>query len=272
MLGEKLSGDIFTNEDISLLNTISNETAIALKNAQLYKEKVLSEKLASIGMMSATFAHEIRNPLTSIKTFAQLFPEKYSDTEFRETFSKIAINEIERIDGLIKDLLDFSSGKKALQSMENVDITVLIGGTLEHLRAKLELEKRNIGVEKLYKNVKINVAGDSEKLKQAFTNIITNSFQAMDEKGVLKVNIILSGRDVDVQIIDTGKGISPQDITKIFDPFYTTKSMGVGLGLAISKKIIEDHGGRIAVESELSKGTTFTVSLPVQNQEVGTKK
>ena len=264
VLGERLSGDIFSDEDIKLLNTVSHQTAIAMRNAQLYVEKFSTEKLASIGMMSATFAHEIRNPLTSIKTFAQLMPEKYADIEFRETFSKIVVDEIGRIDGLIKDLLSVSS-EEAVPGINELDITALIDETLEHIKDKLELEKRKINVEKFYKNVKINTSGDSKKLKQAFINLISNACQAMEDNGVLTVNIIPNGQNVDVTITDTGKGISSPDIARIFDPFFTTKAMGVGLGLAISKKIIEDHGGSIKVESKLSKGTTFTISLPMQN-------
>ena len=183
ILGEKLSGDIFTNEDVNLLGTISNEAAIAVKNARLYKEKVASERLASVGMMSGTFAHEIRNPLTSIKIFAQLIPDKYDDADFRENFSKIVTSEIARIDGLIKDLLDFSSSK-ASPYADNVDIAGLVDELVEYIKGRLELEKKNIDVEKNYKKVKINMAGDSEKLKQAFINILNNSCQAMNKKGL----------------------------------------------------------------------------------------
>ncbi len=264
VLGGKLSGDIFTDEDVNLLKIVSNQTAIAVKNASLYAEKLRSERFASMGLMSATFAHEIRNPLTSIKTFAQLFPEKFNDTEFREVFSKVVIDDVERIDGLIKDLLNFS-GEKTFSRMNEVDIIYLLDETLNYVKNKLGLESKKISVEKIYKDVKINIIGDSEKLKQAFINIITNGCQAMDENGVLKVNITLNGREVDIAISDTGKGILQEEISRLFDPFYTTKPMGMGLGLAISKKIIEDHGGRIMVESEISKGTTFTVSLPMKD-------
>ncbi|MDP3297221.1 MAG: ATP-binding protein [Thermodesulfovibrionia bacterium] len=265
VLSGKLSGDIFSDEDVNVLKTVSNQTAIAIKNASFYAEKLRSERFASIGMMSATFAHEIRNPLTSIKTFAQLFPDKYTDTEFREIFSKIVIDDVERIDGLIKDLLNFS-GEKTFPRMNEIEIVSLIDEILNYLKNKLELENKKISVEKVYKDVKINILGDSEKLKQAFINIITNGCQAMGENGVLKVNITPNGREVDIAISDTGKGISQEEISRLFDPFYTTKPMGMGLGLAISKKIIEDHGGRIIVESEISKGTTFTVSLPMKNE------
>jgi signal transduction histidine kinase len=264
ILGEKLSGDMFTSEDINLLNTISNQTAIAIKNAGLYKDKIHSERLASIGMMSATFAHEVRNPLTSLKTFAQLMPEKYNDEEFRTTFSKIVEGEIEKIDGLIGDLLDFSTEKKASR-VNNFDLVDLVDETINYVKGKFDFEQKNITVEKKYKESEINMSGDATNLRQAFVNIITNGCQAMNGNGLLRVEIDQNRRNVDIAITDTGKGIHPDDVSKIFDPFITTKEVGVGLGLAISKRIVEDHKGKIIVKSELSKGSTFTISLPVQN-------
>ena len=264
ILGERLSGDIFINEDINLLNTIAHQTAIALKNAGLYKEKIDSERLASIGMMSATFAHEIRNPLTSLKTFAQLMPEKYNDEEFRDTFSKIVEGEIERIDGLIGNLLDFSSEKKPAYFNE-FNLVDLVGETVRYVENKMEIERRTIEIEKKYTEDEIPMTGDAEKLKQMFINILMNGCQAMNGEGVLTVKMHQNSKYVDVSITDTGKGIPPGDISKIFDPFVTTKEMGVGLGLAISKRIIEDHNGKVKVRSTVSKGSTFTISLPVQN-------
>ncbi len=265
VLGEKLSGDMFTHEDRNLLNTISNQTAVTLKNAGLYKDKVNSERLASIGMMSATFAHEIRNPLTSLKTFAQLMPEKYNDEEFRVTFSKIVEGEIERIDGLIGDLLDYSSEKKSTR-LNNFNLVSLVDETVNYVAGKLEMEKRDIEINKKYMEDEIYIAGDTEKLKQTFINILTNGCQAMNGNGVLTVRINQNSRHVEVSVTDTGKGIDPDDISKIFDPFVTNREMGVGLGLAISKRIVEDHNGRIVVKSKLLKGTTFTISLPVQTE------
>ncbi len=265
ILGGKISGDIFTNEDINLLNTISVQTAIAVKNARLYQEKINSERLASIGMMSATFAHEVRNPLTSLKTFAQLMPEKYNDVEFRDTFSRIVVGEIEKIDGLISDLLDFSSNKKPTR-INNINFTELLDKIVDNVKGKLEFEKSNIVVEKGYSGDEINMSGDEVKLKQAFSNIIINGCQAMHGEGVLRVNIKPNGKHFDVIVEDTGEGIHPEDLPKIFDPFITTKERGIGLGLAISKRVIEDHKGKIHIKSQLSKGTTFTISLPVQNE------
>ncbi len=264
MIGEKMSCDIFTSEDISLLATISEQMAIAVKHSELYKDKIHSERLASIGMMSATFAHEIRNPLTSLKTFAQLMPEKYNDREFRNTFSKIVEGEIEKIDGLIKDLLDFSIHKQASR-MNNFNLVSLVDETVEYVKGKAPYNLEKITVQKKYDDNEILLTGDASKLNQAFVNIITNGYQSMNGKGQLTVDINPKGRNVEVIITDTGEGIEPDSMSKIFDPFVTTKELGVGLGLAISKRIIEDHNGELNVISSVSEGTSFTITLPVQN-------
>lgn len=265
VLGAKMSADMFSQEDVNLLNTIANQTAIALKNARLYKEKVDSERLASVGMMSATFAHEVRNPLTSLKTFAQLMPEKYNDPEFRNTFSKIVEGEIEKIDGLIGDLLDFSSEKKSSRINE-FDLAEILDETIDYVKGKLAIEQKNIIFKREYVRSEYKIFGDAHRLNQAFVNIIANGCQAMNGDGVLKVSMRLNGGSVEVAITDTGEGIDSDDIAKIFDPFVTTKEMGIGLGLAISKRIIEDHEGSINVDSKVSIGSTFTITLPVQNE------
>jgi signal transduction histidine kinase len=263
ILGEKLSGDMFTNEDLNFLGIISNQIAIAIKNTQLYKDKVDSEKLASIGMMSATFAHEVRNPLTSLKTFAQLMPEKHDDEEFREVFSKIVANDIEKIDGLINDLLDFSSARKSAR-VNNFNLTKLIDEMIEYVNGKIDFEQKHIAFEKKYDDSEIPMTGDENRLKRVFSNIMNNGCQAMDGNGVLTLDIKPNGQMVEVSIADTGKGIPPENISTIFDPFVTTKEMGVGLGLAICKRIVADHKGKISVQSKLEKGTTFKISLPLE--------
>lgn len=264
ILGGKISGGMFDSEDISLLNTIAYQTATAIKHARLYQENLIAEKLAAIGMMSATFAHEIRNPLTSLKTCAQLMPERYDDADFRDTFSKIVRDDVKRIEGLINDLLDFSA-KEIFSGTDNYDLTDVIDETIDNVRHKHALEKQNILIEKRYKGDTIKMTGSVNMLTQAFSNIINNGCQSMGNGGLLIVDINLNGRNVNISIQDTGRGMSYEEITRIFDPFYTTKPLGVGLGLAISKKIVEDHGGKIKVESRLSQGTIFTVSLPLLN-------
>ncbi len=264
LLGNKLSEEAYKVEDISLLGTIADQMSIAVKNARMYSEKVRTERLASIGMMSATFAHEIRNPLTSLKTFAQLMPEKYNDEEFRTTFSKIVEGEIEKIDDLIKDLLDFSSGSKSAR-VNSLNLVSLVDETVEYVRNKLALEQREIKVERVYEQKDVHIMGDASTLKQAFINIISNGCQAMNGNGELRVEVRPNMNKVDVSITDNGEGIPPERISNIFDPFVTSKERGMGLGLAISKRVIEEHNGNIKVTSRLNEGSTFTVSLPLQN-------
>jgi signal transduction histidine kinase len=264
MIGEKMSCEFFTREDISLLGTISEQMAVAVKHSELYKDKVHSERLASIGMMSATFAHEIRNPLTSLKTFAQLMPEKYNDSEFRDTFSKIVEGEIEKIDRLINDLLDFSIHKQASR-IDHFNIVSLVDETVDYVKEKAPDNMKSITVQKKYNESEILMTGDASKLNQAFVNIITNGYQAMHGEGQLIVDINPKGKNVEVVISDTGEGIEPESMDRIFDPFVTSKEMGIGLGLAISKRIIEDHNGELHVISSVSEGTSFTITLPVQN-------
>ncbi|MGQ9570347.1 MAG: GAF domain-containing sensor histidine kinase [Thermodesulfovibrionales bacterium] len=266
VLGEKQSGDIYTDEDVRLLNTISDQTAIAVKNAKLYLDKVRSERLASIGMISATFAHEIKNPLTSIKTFVQLLPERYSDTDFRENFSRLVIDGVNRIDGLIQDLLDFSSGKISVE-LNPVNVTEIMDKVVDEALIQIQLKNRKIEIEKDYKDIEIDMMGDSKRLRQAFINIILNACQAIPERkedGKITVSINLGEENVGILIADNGEGIPPEDIPRIFEPFFSKKTVGAGLGLVITKKIIEDHYGKIEVDSILKKGTIFKITLPIK--------
>ena len=190
--------------------------------------------------------------------------KKYNDIEFRNTFSKIVEGEIEKIDGLINDLLDFSMHKKA-SGINNFNLVSLVDETIDYIKRKDPYNNGSIAVQKKYNDSEIFMTGDASKLNQAFVNIITNGYQAMNGEGQLTVNINPDGNNVKIVITDTGEGIEPESISKIFDPFVTTKEMGVGLGLAISKRIIEDHKGELNVDSSVSAGTSFTITLPVQN-------
>ena len=220
-----------------------------------------------MGLMSAVFAHEIRNSLTSLKTFAQLFPEKYNDADFRDSFSRIVPEQIKIVDRLIKDFLDCYTKEKD-DGSKGFNLTETFNESVESVKNRLRLEEKNIVIEKKYGNNAINMPGSAGMLKYAFANILDNGCQAMEGEGALKVDIETNGKFISVMIEDTGDGISSEDINKIFDPFYTTKSLGIGLGLAISKRIIEDYGGMIRVKSRLAEGTVFQISLPVVNNNI----
>ncbi len=256
ILGGKQSGDIFTDEDINLLRTISNETALSMKTASLYAEKLRTERLATVGMTATTLAHEIKNPLSSIKTFSQLLPEKYSDEEFRDTFAAIVPGEIQRIDNLVTELLTFTRNAPS-SNMERIEITTLIEDSLKLLSD--QFRKSNVKVIKDYSEP-LYIKGERVRIKQALINILSNGCQAMENGGVLKIATVFDDK-ININIEDSGVGIHEKDIERVFEPFFTTKATGNGLGLTISKKIIEDHGGSISVSSRQNEGTVFTLSF-----------
>ncbi len=256
ILGGKQSGDIFTDEDINLLRTISNETALSMKTASLYAEKLRTERLATVGMTATTLAHEIKNPLSSIKTFSQLLPEKYADEEFRDTFAAIVPGEIQRIDNLVTELLTFTRNAPS-SNMERIEITTLIEDSLKLFSD--QFRKSNVKVIKDYSEP-LYIKGERVRIKQALINILSNGCQAMENGGVLKIATVFDDK-ININIEDSGVGIHEKDIERVFEPFFTTKATGNGLGLTISKKIIEDHGGSISVSSRQNEGTAFTLSF-----------
>ncbi len=265
--GEKLSGGHLTEKDLSFLGIVAHQTAAALHIIRLKEEKLNSSRLSSIGLLSASIAHEMRNSLTSLKTFAQLFPEKYNDPDFRSTFCRIVPEQMELIEGLLKDFPIFSI-KETVTASETFNLTETIDESIDYVQARLRLKEKNIVIEKRYGNNVINMSVNPVMLKYAFINILDNGCEAMDCKGDLRVKVDTNGVLVKILIQDYGEGISLEDINKIFDPFYTTKHSGIGLGLAISKRIIEGYGGGISVKSRLTEGTVFYISLPVNNREM----
>ena len=263
--GEKLSGGHLTEKDLSFLGIVSHQIAAALHIIRLEEEKIDSSRLSSIGLLSASIAHEMRNSLTSLKTFAQLFPEKYNDPDFRSTFCRIVPEQMELIEGLLKDFPIFSI-RETVTASETFNLTETIDESIDYVQARLRLKEKNIVIEKRYGNNVINMSINPVMLKYAFINILDNGCEAMDCKGDLRVKVDTNGVLVKILIQDYGEGISLEDINKIFDPFYTTKPSGIGLGLAISKNIIEGYGGGIRVKIRLTEGTVFYISLPVNNR------
>jgi len=237
-----------------LIIIISDVTRIK----ELEREKSQVERLASLGEMAAGIAHEVKNPLVSIKTFAELLPERYGDQEFRDNFSRMVIQEIERINKLIMELLNFSKSAKGVY--HELNLVSLLDEVLDLLSPQLEAQK--IELLKGYQQDNYYVLADKDQLKQAFLNICLNGIQAMREGGYLKIDLTQNTSWVKIEINDTGPGISSQEREKIFNPFYTTKIDGIGIGLSISHKIITEHGGTVQLYSN-SRGTSFEVVLPV---------
>ncbi|MGH7775115.1 MAG: ATP-binding protein [Candidatus Binatia bacterium] len=224
-----------------------------------------ADRLSSLGMLTAGLAHEIRNPLVAIRTFTQLLPERYQDKEFREGFQTTALKEVDRICGLVNDLLSFARPSAPNVSAENVNEIV------ESIIRILETEAKEKGVQ-IYRRFSPSLPKifiDKEQIKQVSMNVILNALQSMEDDGTVEVSTQLFTRNgseqfVQIGVWDSGVGIAEKDLENIFTPFFTTKKEGSGLGLSISHQIVEEHGGHIIVESKVGKGTTFFINLPVE--------
>ncbi len=271
-LSHKFNKDIYSHEDIELLNTLANQTAIAVENARLYDDLKKSksyirraDRLASLGTLTAGIAHEIRNPLVAIKTFTQLLPERIDDDEFRNHFLSIASGEVDRISALVTELLEFARPSEPRFELE--DINGILDGMI--LLVSTETKSKRIDILKNYASDLSPITIDREQMKQVFLNMLLNAIEATPENGKIYVKTRsyakLEGEPyIQIEFTDTGCGIRPEYLEDIFTPFFTTKEKGSGLGLSISNQIIQDHKGYIDVESQVNKGTSFFINLPLQ--------
>jgi signal transduction histidine kinase len=288
-------------DEIGELAQAFNQMTSELRDTQ--EHLVASEKLASLGTMAAGMAHEIKNPLVSLRTFTQLLQQKFDDPEYRRKFSAIVPQEIERINRIAESLLKFGRPSKP----ELAKVSVNKG--LEEVLDLMDNECRSNNIRVTTKLAQIpEITGDAMQLSQAFVNIILNAIQAMPKggeltvktdvgevirlskgmrKGVLKKEeasfgeriwgkaaeeeVTQGGNEkpvpvVFVEITDTGDGISEENLKSLFDPFFTTKAGGTGMGLPITLRIIEDHNGSVKVKSQAGAGTTFIVTLPLTQE------
>jgi len=266
-LGRKQSGEMFSNEDLKILHTLANQVAVAIENTQLYKKMLRSDRLAAVGTLAARLAHEIRNPLVSIKTVTELLPERIDDPEFRTHFLGIAINEVERIKSLVDDLLNFA--KPFAPNFLNENINRLLLDMLHLIHGEI----RGKGIETVA-NLSNDVPAvmiDRDQMKQVFLNILLNAVQACNQHGIIKVATRLLNEDngrlyVQIEITDNGHGIPEESLENLFDPFFTTKTDGMGLGLSIAHQIVQEHEGIVEVASKANEGTSFYINLPVSRE------
>ena len=230
----------------------------------LEREKRRGERLAAFGALASGIAHEIKNPLVAIRTFAELLPERFTEEDFRKDFSAIALKEIERIDQLVAKLRGLAVPSH--QSFRSVDLIEPLEETLALLRGQF-LQKR-IRITRAYGASNTRISGDSDQLKQLFLNLLMNAVEAMDQDGEVIVRLAdratHDGHSLLIEVTDTGPGIPDQLVGKIFEPFVTTKPKGSGLGLAICRGITDAHKGTIrAVPASPGRGTTILIEFPV---------
>ncbi len=251
--------------------TKSLEEGIAKKTLELKSSQdklIQAEKLASLGRLTADVAHEIRNPLTALGGFARRL-HKIAEGEKEKEYAEIVLTEVDRLERILKDVLTFS--RDARSHLEKHHIEDIIRDTLKIYEDLCR--DQSIGIEiNTGKNL-MPVLIDRDQVRQALDNLITNAVDSMPEHGRLTIS---AGREeihdvtyMFLKVTDTGSGISPKNISLIFEPFFSTKNIGhgTGLGLSITRKIMEEHGGFVKVESIEGKGTSFTLYFPFQSEE-----
>lgn len=226
----------------------------------LRKEILRNQRLASVGRLAAGVAHEVRNPLSSIKGFATYFKERHRDKPEDQQIAGIMIQEVDRLNRVIGQLLDFARPIKI--NPKKVSIPQLVDDVIKLVEA--QATEKNIQIES-HTAERLHYASiDTDRINQVMLNLFLNALEAMEAGGRLSVEADKSdeGRWIFFRVSDTGQGIPAQNLSKVFDPYYTTKSIGTGLGLAIAHNIVDAHGGRIDVASTAGQGTTFTVRIP----------
>ncbi|PYM55522.1 MAG: hypothetical protein DMD79_22835, partial [Candidatus Rokuibacteriota bacterium] len=231
----------------------------------LEEEKRRADRLAAMGAMATGIAHEIRNPLVAIKTFAELLPERSDDEEFKSTFAKVAVKEIHRIEKLLGRLRALAV--PAAFNLHPVDLQVPIAETLDLLRGEADRRRVRLVVE--IEPDLPPIMGEPDQLKQLFLNLFLNALDVMASGGTLSVSVRADRERPDrglvtVRVTDTGPGIPREQLTRVFEPFFTTKSSGTGLGLAICRSIADAHRAALWAEAgPAGVGTAFVVQLPV---------
>lgn len=255
-----------SEEDLSLLEMLTSQAGIAFENAYLSEQQrdrlrrlYRAERLATAGQLASSVAHEIRNPLTSIRSTVQYLLGEFEEGHPKRSLIEGVILEVDRIDRTVDGLLnltrqvEFKPEKIALD--EVISQTLLLVGT----------QARNQQVEIRFSKyaASAHILGDSSRLKQLFLNLILNALQAMPAGGRLTISLGEDSRHAQVSISDTGCGIATENLDKVFDPFFTTRQGGTGLGLPISYTIARQHGGEMEIKSQSGEGTTIAVRFPI---------
>ncbi len=271
------TGEPISDDRVSTLTMFVNQAALAIENAETYKRLedkinqltetqqrlISSERLAAIGSMSSYVAHEIRNPLVTIGGFAKTLSRfTFTDSKIKANID-IIIEEVKRLEKILSNITDFGKPSKP----EKVDIQMC--EIMENTCVLMEnyFQEKNINVHKKFEAEVPEISVDPTQIKQVFLNMLMNAVEAMPDGGDLDIIIRLGVESVEIDIVDNGKSIPKEVLQNIFDPFFTTKPNGTGVGLSISLKIIEDHGGNIDVKSISGRGTTMSMTLPVTSRK-----
>ena len=231
----------------------------AQRLARAHAALARSEQLSAMGRMAAGIAHEIRNPLGIIKNTAQLLREEMADAGLDSDLVRYIPEEVDRLNETLTGYLEFA--KEAPLRPEPVDLVALVRRTLKLVKRELE-STRVVAHDDLDAHGQVEIVADPRRLQQVVLNLIVNAVQAMPDGGELDLSLEPAEDEVALHVRDTGVGMDPARAQQVFEPFYTSKEKGSGLGLHVVRRIVEDHGGRIELDTEPGGGTTFTIVLP----------
>jgi signal transduction histidine kinase len=263
--------EAYSSDEIELFRGVAASISVTLQNSQVYERMKERERLAALGQMAAGLAHEIRNPLGSIKGAAQYLQPvggQHADPATRE-FLDIIVEEVDRLNKIVSQFLDYARPYRGDQ--KPLDVNDVVRKTMQLVDREAATTKVEVATSLV--DALPPVRADAEQLRQVFLNLSLNALQAMTHGGRLQVSTSLrrstrrgaAAAFLEIRFRDTGIGIPPGDLKNLFIPFFTTKEKGTGLGLPISQRIIENHGGTIEVRSQQGAGATFTVLLPIES-------
>jgi two-component system sensor histidine kinase HydH len=260
----EISASMLRDEDNTLLGCIILFKDLTELRA-LRKEIARSQRLALVGRLAAGVAHEIRNPLSSIKGFATYFQERYKEIPEDQQTAGIMIQEVDRLNRVVSQLLEFA--RPVSLAFKSTNLKELIDRSLKLIEKKAC--EKNIRIRRRYPAESIAARVDPDRISQVLLNLSLNAVESMQSGGTLTASLSADagGQGVEIRVADTGCGIPPEQLSQIFDPYFTTKSSGTGLGLAIAHNIMEALGGRITVESRPGQGTCFAVFIPNRYEE-----
>ncbi len=262
-------------DELGQLSAAFNEMTVQLARVRELEERLRrADRLAALGTMAAGIAHDIRNPLTSILIFSQLMSLHHDDPDVRQKFDRVVPRELERVQSVIEDMMELA--RPAALNLEPTNLNEVLTQALELYEEQASTQ--GVKVAREFDPDLPFCNADRKRLHRCLSNLLANAIQAMSKGGDLAVRTSLvsdvpaaasraagdpSDAMIRVTIADTGHGIQPDRLSRIFDPFYTTKEKGLGLGMAITHRIVEDHKGTVDVQSQVGLGTTFTIHLPV---------
>ena len=272
VIGSKRSGDPYFTEDIDLISAVASQMGIAIKlhvqSGLAEAERRRAERLVSFGALARELAHEIKNPLVAIRTFAELLPERADDAEFRDSFAQIVVQEIGRIDELVGRLRGFPGPTPP--RFQDVDLTQMVRDTVALLRG--EIQRARIRVTITARGPMPPILGDPSQLTQLLLNVLMNALEAVDPGGQIAIRFshVVDQRRVMLEVTDSGPGVPVELLPKIFDAFVTTKPEGSGLGLAICRGITDAHHASIRAENGAGgRGLKVVMDFPALESAVG---